>query len=102
LLSGANHPTAVISFWDKNDLIWCSSFDGFVKVKMHFFPHSVGACAGLDPADGIKCSRALTNSWTPFFNGVTTFYEIISFTLLRQNARWLATGMNGEESPPKL
>ena len=24
------------------------------------------------------------------------------FTLLRQNAPWLATGMNGEESPPKL
>ena len=23
-------------------------------------------------------------------------------TLLRQNAPWLATGMNGEESPPKL
>jgi hypothetical protein len=24
------------------------------------------------------------------------------FTFLRQNAPWLATGMNGEESPPKL
>jgi hypothetical protein len=27
---------------------------------------------------GIQCSQALTNSWTPFFNGVTTFYEIIN------------------------
>jgi hypothetical protein len=27
---------------------------------------------------GIQCSRALTNSWTPFFNGVTTFYESIN------------------------
>jgi hypothetical protein len=28
---------------------------------------------------GIQCSQALKNSWTPFFNGVTTFYEIINF-----------------------
>ena len=26
----------------------------------------------------------------------------MALTLLRQNAPWLATGMNGEESPPKL
>ena len=25
-----------------------------------------------------------------------------TFALLRQNAPWLATGTNGEESPPKL
>ena len=44
---------------------------------MHSFCHSGGACAGLDPVAGIQCSQTLTNSWTPFFNGVTTFYEII-------------------------
>ncbi len=26
---------------------------------------------------GIQCSQALANSWTPFFNGVTTSYEIL-------------------------
>jgi hypothetical protein len=26
---------------------------------------------------GIQCSQEVTNSWTPFFNGVTTFYEIV-------------------------
>jgi hypothetical protein len=26
---------------------------------------------------GIQCSQEVTTSWTPFFNGVTTFYEII-------------------------
>ena len=26
---------------------------------------------------GIQCSQEVANSWTPFFNGVTTFYEII-------------------------
>jgi hypothetical protein len=28
---------------------------------------------------GIQCSQVLKNSWTPFFNGVTTSYEIINF-----------------------
>jgi hypothetical protein len=32
---------------------------------------------------GIQCSQALTNSWTPFFNGVTTFYEIIKSEYLK-------------------
>jgi hypothetical protein len=27
---------------------------------------------------GIQCSPARINSWTPFFNGVTTYYESIS------------------------
>jgi hypothetical protein len=45
---------------------------------MHSFRHSGEACAGLDPVAGIQCSQALKNSWTPFFNGVTTFYEIIN------------------------
>jgi hypothetical protein len=45
---------------------------------MHSFRHSGGACAGLDPVAGIQCSQEVTNPWTPFFNGVTTFYEIIN------------------------
>jgi hypothetical protein len=47
---------------------------------MHSFRHSGEACAGLDPVAGIQCSPALTNSWTPFFNGVTAFYEIINLS----------------------
>ena len=27
---------------------------------------------------GIQCSQEVTNSWTPLFNGVTTFCEIIN------------------------
>jgi hypothetical protein len=30
---------------------------------------------------GIQCSQEVKNSWTPFFNGVTTFYEIVKFKL---------------------
>jgi hypothetical protein len=33
---------------------------------------------------------------------VSEFDTPVRITLLRQNAPWLATGMNGEESPPKL
>jgi len=40
------------------------------KVENAFFP-SFRAKAG------IRCSQALTNSWTPFFNGVTTCCDFI-------------------------
>jgi len=33
---------------------------------------------------GIQCSHALTNSWTPFFNGVTTFYEIVNLLITKK------------------
>jgi hypothetical protein len=36
---------------------------------------------------GIQCSRALENSWTPFFNGVTTFCETIKIDELVKSAR---------------
>jgi hypothetical protein len=48
-----------------------SNIDGLVKSRK--------CILSVIPAKtGIQCSQALKNSWTPFFNGVTTFYEIIN------------------------
>jgi hypothetical protein len=33
---------------------------------------------------GIQSSQTLKNTWTPFFNGVTIFYEIIKMKLPRK------------------
>jgi len=44
--------------------------DGLVKSRKYPVP--------VIPAQaGIQCSQQLTKTWTPFFNGVTTFYECI-------------------------
>jgi hypothetical protein len=49
-----------------------NNFDAFVKSpKSPFFVIPAKA--------GIQCFHRVTKSWTPFFNGVTTFYEFINF-----------------------
>jgi hypothetical protein len=47
------------------------NLDGLVKSRKYIL--------SVIPAKaGIQCSQEVKNSWTPFFNGVTTFYEIVN------------------------
>jgi hypothetical protein len=39
---------------------------------------------------GIQCFQALINSWTSFFNGVTTFYKILKYTYRNLNVNWIS------------
>jgi len=59
--------------------------DGFVKnLKPASFVIPILDLVRDDGA-GIHYFKDLHKNWTPFFNGVTTFYETIRFTSLKEN-----------------
>ncbi len=47
---------------------------------MHSFRHSGEPRIRSGAGTGSQCFAVLKNSWTPFFNVVTTCYEIIKWT----------------------
>jgi hypothetical protein len=47
-----------------------SRFDGLAKSRKYIL-------AVIPAKAGIQSSQALKNTWTPFFNGVTTFCETV-------------------------
>jgi len=54
--------------------------DGSVKGRKAPFsviPANPGSRPGQAPESSV--SEELRNAWTPFFNGVTTFYELMKF-----------------------
>jgi len=69
------HCSLTIDHWQNQNI----SLDAFAKSQKRSFPViPANPGSGSGTGAGIQCFNSLRILWTPFFNGVTTFYEIIN------------------------
>jgi hypothetical protein len=59
------------------------NIDAFVKGRKCSFPViPANPGSGSGTGAGIQCFQSVKSSWTPFFNGVTTFSETVNIQSL--------------------